>query len=68
MARYVLYANHIQRVEADKVLEYDILVSEFELQSHYYVHFLINRIGEGMNLPVPTSYGLNSIIAVLLRG
>ena len=32
-----------------KALEYGIVVSEFELQSHYYVHFLTNTLGKGMN-------------------
>ena len=32
-----------------KALEYGIAVSEFELQSRYYVHFLANTLGKGMN-------------------
>ena len=31
------------------VLNCKIVVSEFELQSHYYVHFRINTLGKGMN-------------------
>ena len=30
-----------------KELEYGIVVSEFELQSRYYVHFQKNTIGKG---------------------
>ena len=37
----------------DNVLNYVIVVSEFELQSHYYVHIRINTIGKGMNLVIP---------------
>ena len=32
-----------------KALECKIVVGEFELQSHYYVHFPTNSIGKGMN-------------------
>ena len=38
-----------------KALDCGIVVSEFELQSRYYVHFRTNTIGKGMNpiiLPV----------------
>ena len=31
------------------VLDCDILVSEFELPSRYYVHFQINTLGKDMN-------------------
>ena len=31
-------------------LEYKIVVSKFELQSRYYVHFRTNTFGKGMNL------------------
>ena len=37
------------------VLDCDIVVSEFELLSRYYVHFRTNALGKGMNftyLPV----------------
>ena len=37
-----------------------IVVSEFELQLHYYVHFRTNALGKGMNPPYPFRYGLNS--------
>ena len=32
-----------------KVLDNKIIVRRFELHSHYYVPFLINTIGKGMN-------------------
>ena len=35
------------------VLYCDIVVSEFELQSHANVHFLIDILGKGMNLLMP---------------
>ena len=38
-----------------KTMDSGIVVSELELQSHYYVHFRTNTLGKGMNpliLPV----------------
>ena len=32
-----------------KVMDYRIVVSEFILQSRYYIHFLANTLGNGMN-------------------
>ena len=32
-----------------KVLDSSLKVSEFELQSYYYVHFQTNTLGKGMN-------------------
>ena len=32
-----------------KVLNCDIVETEFERQSHYYVHFQYNTLGKGMN-------------------
>ncbi len=54
-------------VEAN-VLDYDIVVSEFEFQSRYYVHFRTNAPWERSEPLYPPSYGLNSITAVLLEG
>ena len=31
-----------------KVMDCEIIVSEFVLQSHYYVHFQANTLGKGM--------------------
>ena len=33
-----------------KVLDYNIIVSKFELQPCYYIHFWTNTLGKGMNL------------------
>ena len=32
-----------------KAMDYGIVVREFVLQSHYYVHFRANTLGKGMN-------------------
>ena len=32
-----------------KVLDYAVVVREFELQLHSYVHFRTNTLGKGMN-------------------
>ena len=32
-----------------KAMDCGIVVSEFELQSHYYVNFRANTLGKGMN-------------------
>ena len=37
------------RSEVVNVLVRDIVVSEFDIQSRYYVHFRINTRGKGMN-------------------
>ena len=51
------------------VLNCDIdILSEFELQSHYYVHFWINTLGKGMNYHPPPHYGLNGTTTILLQG
>ena len=39
------------------VLDYDIVVSEFELQSRYYHHIRTNTIGKGMNSIIPQAVG-----------
>ena len=62
-----LEIRRLRVVEAN-VLNRDILVSEFELQSCYYIHFRTNIHGKGMNLLFPLSYGLNSSTTVILQG
>ena len=52
----------------NNVLDSDIVVREFELQSRYNVHFRINTLGKGMNLLNLPCTELNSITAVLLQG
>ena len=32
-----------------KAMDYGIVVSEFVLQSRYYIHFRANALGKGMN-------------------
>ena len=39
------------------MMDCDIVVSEFELQSRYYYHFLSNTLGKGMNLLIPQAMG-----------
>ena len=51
-----------------KVMDCGIVVSEFELQSRYYVHFRTNTLGEKYQPPYLPSYGLNSTTTVLLEG
>ncbi len=51
-----------------KVMDCGIVVSEFVLQSRYYVHFQANTLRKGMNSPYPPNYGLNSTITVILEG
>ena len=48
------------------VLDCSMVVSEFELQSCYYVHFRTNTLGEKYETLYPLRYGFNSITAVLL--
>ena len=45
------------------MLDYDIVVSEFELQLRYYVHFLTSTIEKDMNPFI--SQGMNLIVPLL---
>ena len=49
-----------------KQMDSRIVVSEFKLQSCYYVHFRTNTLGKGMNPASSPNYGLNSTTTVLL--
>ena len=40
-----------------KAMDYGIVVREFVLQSHDYVHFRANTIGKGMNLLILPDMG-----------
>ena len=40
-----------------KALDCGMVVSEFELQSHYYVHFRTNMFGKGMYLLILPATG-----------
>ena len=57
-----------------KAVECGIVVSEFELQSRYYVHFQTNTLGKSLKKKKkkkkknPPSYGLNNTTTVLLEG
>ena len=42
---------------AANVLDYEIVVSEFKLQSCYYIHFQTNTLGKGMNMLIPQAMG-----------
>ena len=49
-----------------KAMNCGIVVSKFELQSCYYIHFRTNTLWERYEPPYPPSYGLNSTTIVLL--
>ena len=42
------------------ILDFDIVVSNFRLHSHYYVHFWTHTLRKSMNVLIPSSYRLNS--------
>ena len=46
-----------------KELDCSFYLSEFELQSHYYVHFQSNTIGKGMDLFILPA--INQIVSLL---
>ena len=50
-----------------KVLDYILEVSEFELQSCYYVHFRTNITGKKYKYLVNPATSLNNITAVFLQ-
>ena len=50
-----------------KVLNCDIVVSDFDLQLRHYIHFQTNTLRKGMNLLILSSYGLNCTTTVLLQ-
>ena len=52
--------NHQQK----GVIDRDIVVSEFEPQSHYYAHFATYTPGKYMESLIPLSYGLNSTTTI----
>ena len=41
------------RVELANVMDCDIIVSDFQLKSPYYVHFQTNTLKKGMSLLIP---------------
>ena len=40
-----------------KAMDYGMVVSDFVLQSRYYVHFRVNTFGKGMNLHILPAMG-----------
>ena len=52
------------RVVMVKAMDYGIVVSEFEIQSRYYVHFRTNTLGEGINPLILPAMG--QIVSLLL--
>ena len=40
-----------------KAMDFRIVVSEFILQLHYYIHFRANTLGKGMNPPILPAMG-----------
>ena len=63
-----IWLGGVLTVKWFKAMDYGIVVSKFEFQSRYYVHFRTNTLGKGMNPLYPPSYGLNSTTIVLLEG
>ena len=51
-----------------KVLDCGFVISEFELQSCYYIHFWIKALWKVMNSLIPLDMDLNSITAVIFIG
>ena len=51
-----------------KALDGRIIVSEFELQLRYYIHFQTNTLWKRYKSPYTPGYGLNSTTAILLEG
>ena len=58
----------ISRDVVVNVLNCVIVVSEFEFQSCYYVHFLINTLEKDLKSRIPSSWGLNRTTSVCLEG
>ena len=49
-SRYEISVGGCPRGVMVKTMDWGIIVSEFELQSRYYIHFRTNTFREGMNL------------------
>ena len=61
-----------EQIEGDIVvvnlLDYDIVISKFELESRYYINFRTNTYKEMINHLLPSfTYGICSTTAVLLQ-
>ena len=66
MKNFILIKMEHCRGVMVKSMDCGIVVSEFVLQSRYYVHFRANTLGESYEPPYPPSYGLNNTTTVLL--
>ena len=53
------------RIVVVKVFDCNVVLSKFELQSQYYVHFPTNTLRKGMNPLHTPNYELNSTTNVL---
>ena len=51
-----------------KLLDCSLKVSEFEFQSHHYIHFWTSTLWKDIEAPYGFGYGLNSITVDLLQG
>ena len=51
----------VPRSQVADELNSDIVISEFELQSRYCVHYPANTLGKDMNTSIPANNKLNSI-------
>ena len=67
-AKYTIYRGEGARGVKVKELDCGIVVSEFELQSRYYIHFLEKYLWERYESPYPPKYGVSSTTTVLLEG
>ena len=73
---YIIFSISIQptckresRGKVPNVVDCELVLKEFKLKPHYKIHFQTSTLGKRMNSITPTtSYGLNSITAVLLQG
>ena len=70
-----MYATQVKRMQClgwarsvmVKAMDCGIVVSEFELQSRYYVHFRTNTLGK-VRTPLTSQQKINSTTTVLLEG
>ena len=63
---YFIVCNNIRpHGLVTNMLDCDIVVSEFEVQSRYNVHFRTNTLRKVMNPLIPLNYELNSTTTVL---
>ena len=61
-----LALNNLQRLICHKTQQTK-LISKFELQLHYYIHFQTNTLRKAMNPLISQSYGLDNTTTVILQ-